>query len=165
MFNALKYTKKFEELGFSKEQAQEQVSMVIEMFNENTATKQDFEKLHLSQQISRNDMGKMEVSLRSDMEKMETSLRSDMEKMETSLRSDMEKMETSLRSDMEKMETSLREEMKKFVTKEEFNFKLREEISRVEYQLKSLESRLTIKLGVMLAISVGLISTIQNIMK
>lgn len=45
--------------------------------------------------------------LREDMERMEGSIRGDMAKMENSIREDMEKMENSIREDMTKMETSL----------------------------------------------------------
>lgn len=62
------------------------------------------------------DMGQMEGSIRGDMAKMEGSIRGDMTKMEESIRGDMEKMEESIHGDMEKIEKSIREDMTKMET-------------------------------------------------
>jgi hypothetical protein len=45
MFNALKYTKRLEEVGFTREQAEAHVQMVIEVMDSNFATKSDFKEL------------------------------------------------------------------------------------------------------------------------
>jgi chaperonin cofactor prefoldin len=41
MFNALKYTEELEKAGFSREQAETSVKLLIEVMNENFATKSD----------------------------------------------------------------------------------------------------------------------------
>ena len=45
MFNALKYIKSLESVGFPREQAEAQVQLVIDSFQENVATKSDLAEL------------------------------------------------------------------------------------------------------------------------
>ena len=45
MFNALKYIKNLENVGFPREQAEAQVQLVIDSFQENVATKSDLAEL------------------------------------------------------------------------------------------------------------------------
>ena len=45
MFNALKYIKSLEDVGFPREQAEAQVQLVIDSFQENVATKSDLAEL------------------------------------------------------------------------------------------------------------------------
>ena len=75
-----------------------------------------------------------------DLQGVEIALRGDMEKMETAIRSDMEKMETSLRGDMEKMETALRNDM------------------------RDLEHRMTIRLGGLMVLGMGVLLTLQRLL-
>lgn len=44
MFNALKYTQALEKAGFTKTQAETSMNLLIEVMNENFATKADLEK-------------------------------------------------------------------------------------------------------------------------
>lgn len=48
MFDTLKYTKRLERSGFSKEQAEEAVTLGVEIMLENLATKSDLKKLETS---------------------------------------------------------------------------------------------------------------------
>ena len=89
---------------------------------------------------TKRDLQGVEIALRGDMEKMETALRSDMEKMETAIRGDMEKMETALRGDMEKMETAIRSDM------------------------RDLEHRMTIRLGGLMVLGMGVLLTLQRLL-
>lgn len=45
MFNALKYTEELEKAGFTREQAETSVKLVVETMNENFATKSDLKEL------------------------------------------------------------------------------------------------------------------------
>jgi hypothetical protein len=45
MFNALKYIKALQDVGFPREQAEAQVQLVIDSFQENMATKSDLAEL------------------------------------------------------------------------------------------------------------------------
>jgi hypothetical protein len=45
MFNALKYTEELEKAGFTREQAEVSMKLLVETMNENFATKADFKEL------------------------------------------------------------------------------------------------------------------------
>lgn len=137
-----------DEAGFNEIQATVLVDTFAEGFAERFPTKRDLQGVETA---LRGDMEKMEASIRGDMEKMEASIRGDMEKMETSLRSDMEKMETSLRSDMEKMETSLRGEIETLATS-------------VRTGMRDLEHRMTIRLGGLMVLGMGVLLTLQRLL-
>jgi hypothetical protein len=47
MFNALKYTQEMERAGFSREQAEVSMKVLIDVMNENFATKSDLKDLEL----------------------------------------------------------------------------------------------------------------------
>ena len=83
MFNALRYTEELERAGFTKNQAETSVKMLIDLMNENFATK--------------SDLNVMELALRSDMKAIENSLRSEMKASENSLRTEIKAVETSVR--------------------------------------------------------------------
>jgi hypothetical protein len=45
MFNTLKYAKMMEEVGFSREQAETSIGILVEIMEDKLATKQDFKSL------------------------------------------------------------------------------------------------------------------------
>ena len=47
MFNALKYSQELEKAGFSRDQAEASVKLLIEVMNENFATKSDLKEIDL----------------------------------------------------------------------------------------------------------------------
>ena len=74
---------------------------------------------------------------------MEATLRGEIE----ALRNDMEKMEATLQSNMEKVETTLRGE-----------------IEALRAEMRALELRLTIKLGGILVLALGLMTAINKLL-
>ena len=96
---------------------------------------------------TKRDLKGVETALRGDMEKMETSLRGDMEKMETSLRAEVKRVETSL----EKVETSLRGEIETLATS-------------VRTDMRDLEHRMTIRLGGLMVLGMGVLLTLQRLL-
>jgi hypothetical protein len=122
VFNALKYTQELEKAGFSREQAETSVRVLIDVMNENFATKPDLKEL--------------ELAVGADMKGLEAGLRSEMKELGTELRSEMKEIESSLRSDMKALELST-------VT-----------------AIKELDYKLTIKLGTMLTVAVGVMTAL-----
>lgn len=104
MYNSLKYTKTLEATGFTREQAEATINLVIETMDYHFATKTDLQGMEKN---IRSDMKEMETGIRSDMKNMETSIRADVKEMETGIRSDMKNMETSIRADMKEMESRI----------------------------------------------------------
>lgn len=89
MINALRSTRALVDCGFSKEQADTTIKVLMEIMDSKFSTKQDI-------QFS-------ELAVRSDIEKMEQSIRSDMKGMEQSIRAEF----VSVRSEMKEMESRL----------------------------------------------------------
>lgn len=56
MFNTLKYAKMLEEVGFSREQAETSVSILLEVMEEKLATKQDVADIRYDIQILESKM-------------------------------------------------------------------------------------------------------------
>ena len=84
--------------------------------DENMATKQDIDRV--------------EISLREEIVRVETSLREEIVRVETSLREEIVRVETSLREEIVCVETSLREDIDR----------LSEDIVRVEHEVKQQRS-------------------------
>jgi len=78
MYNSLRYTKTLEATGFTRDQAEATINLVIETMDYHFATK--------------NDLQGMETNIRSDMKDMETSLRSEMK----DIRAEMKEMESRM---------------------------------------------------------------------
>lgn len=89
MFNALDYTKKLEEVGVPREQAEAHVQMVIQILEGDMATKADI-------QIAKTD-------LKSDIIAVRNELQVEMQLLRTELKSDI----AAVRNDMQTLEYRL----------------------------------------------------------
>jgi hypothetical protein len=78
----------------------------------------------------------------------------DLKETEAELKRDIKELETALKRDIKELEGALRNEIKQTDLKIEL---LRSDLSR---DLRELEYRLTIKLGAMLVVAVGLLATL-----
>ena len=67
MFNALKYIKTLEGVGFPREQAEAQVQLVIESFQENVATKSDVADLKSEMSQVKSDLKTQIAEVKSDL--------------------------------------------------------------------------------------------------
>lgn len=85
MFNAFKFTKQLEEVGFSREQAEIQVQVITEIIEDDLATKQDLKIL--------------ESNLRGDS----TGMRGELQQVESNLRGEIK----SVRGELQQMEYRL----------------------------------------------------------
>ena len=134
------------EAGFSEDQARVLVDTFAQCVDESLATKRHVKE---TEEALRREMQQLEASLRGDMEQLEASLRGDLaslggdlEKTEASLRADLASLrgdlaKTALRSDLEQTETSLRSDM------------------------RALEHRMTIKLGGIVGLALGILVALE----
>lgn len=67
MFNALRYIKNLEDVGFPREQAEAQVQLVIDSFQDNVATKADMAQLRTEMADLRAELKTELASLRADL--------------------------------------------------------------------------------------------------
>jgi hypothetical protein len=119
MFNTLKYARMLEEVGFSRDQAETSIRILVETMEDKLASKQDLKDL--------------DVSLKQDLKDLDVSLKQDMKVLEISLKQDMKELETSLKQDMKEL----------------------------DFKIQQTESKLTIRMGTMLAASIAIITALQ----
>ncbi|MCM0606125.1 MAG: DUF1640 domain-containing protein [Xanthomonadaceae bacterium] len=66
MFNTLKYAKMLQEVGFSKEQAETSIGILVDIMEDKLATKQDFKNYEL---VSQRDFAQFKSEVRFELEK------------------------------------------------------------------------------------------------
>ena len=71
---------------------------------------------------------------------------------------DLKEIEAVLRRDMKELETSLKHDMKDLETKMEMRFK------EVDARFKELELRMTVRLGTMMVLSIGVVATLVKLL-
>jgi chromosome segregation ATPase len=94
MFNALKYIKTLEGVGFPREQAEAQVQLVIDSFQENVATKSDLAELRSA---TKSDLAELRSATKSDLAELRSEfaeLRSDFAELRSELKSEAAKLKT-----------------------------------------------------------------------
>ncbi len=136
-FDTHAYVKKLKSAGVSEEAAEVQAEAMVGLIEDRLATKQE--------------LFGVETALKRDIKELETSLRRDTKELETSLRRDIKELETNLRREIKESEASLRQEMKKL------DVGLRQE-------MKELEMRMTMRLGAMMVVAVGVVATLVKIL-
>jgi hypothetical protein len=85
MFNALKYIKNLEDVGFPREQAEAQVQLVIDSFQENVATRTDMAELCA-------EMSDLKSELKTEMSELRAELKGDI----SALKVDMAHLKSDL---------------------------------------------------------------------
>ena len=121
MFNTLKYAKILEEVGFSREQAETSIKILVEIMEDKLASKQDFQDLRLATQ---QDFQNLKLATQQDFQ-------------------------------------DLRNELKQ--TKNDLVHLLTENVTDVRHSILQLESKLTIRMGTMLAGSTAILTAILKL--
>ena len=148
MFDALKYTKRLERCGFTKEQAEEALIIGIEVMNENLATKQDIkdsqrDMQEINQELKRN-MGELRQEVKRDMGELRQEVKRDIEELRQEVKRDIEE----LRQQMLIGFKSINERFELYATKED---------------LAALQDRLTIRMGAMFAATIAILGSLKFI--
>ncbi len=92
MFNALKYIRSLEGVGFKREQAEAQVQLVMDTYEENVATKSDLSDVRSEMSLIRSELKTEMAELRSELKTEIAELRSEVKTDIADLRSDMSDM-------------------------------------------------------------------------
>lgn len=88
-------------------------------------------------------------------------LREDMEAFKIAIRQEIENFKIELRQEMESFKVELRQEMESF--KKDIHHELTSFKQEFSHSMKELELRMTIKLGSMLVIALGIFTTIIKV--
>lgn len=105
MFNALKYTEILEKVGFSREQAETSVKVLIEVMDDNFATKHDLKEFQFGMHT---DLQKFQTEVQSDFNKFKSEIRTDIQEFKTEIRTDIQQFKNEVTSEIQ----SVRHEMK-----------------------------------------------------
>lgn len=100
MFDAVRYTQKLEEAGFSKKQAEESVKLLMEILNENLASKTDLKEVKIALQT---DLKEVKTELQIDIQE----LRNEINAVETRLQNEMDRRFLIVDHHFETLETKL----------------------------------------------------------
>lgn len=138
-FDTLKYSKRAIEAGFTEKQAEFQAEEMGKIINDHIATKGDIRDLQ-------SDLIKVKLELKNDLSKVKSELSVDLSKLRSELSNDLSKVRSELKNDLSKLELEIKGEFK---------------IIRLE--INSLENRLILKMGAMMAVSMGILTTILKI--
>lgn len=154
MFNVLKYTKILEENGFDRDQAEILVGMFMQMIEFNMVSKSDF-NLHKSE--VRAAFEKMRVAFKADLSALRVELKTDINALRTELKTEINELRTEVKTEINELRTEVKTEINELRTEMYHGFE------KLDDKFNKFGLQLTIKLGVMLALSVGLLSTILAI--
>lgn len=146
MFNALKYTEELEKAGFTQEQAKASLNLVIEVMNEEFATKSDL--LAVRSELKA-DIGAVKSELKTDIFDLRSELKTDISDLRSELKTDI----SNLRSELKELEWRLDAKFHSIDSR----------FQSMESKMDHLESHLTIKLGAMMVVTVGLAVTLMKV--
>jgi len=176
MFNALKYTEELEKAGFTRAQAETSVKLLVDAMNENLATRSDLSELKF---VLRSDLIEFGTQLRAEFKNDSTELRSELKGDLAELRSELKNDLAELRSELKGDFAGLRDELKGNLAELQNEskgdltevktdisslthhvWKLDSRMQSMESSMKTLEYKLTIKLGSMMVIAIGVATTL-----
>lgn len=103
MFNALKYIRSLEGVGFKREQAEAQVQLVMDTYEENVATKADISQMRSETSELRSELKSEIAELRSEFKSEMALLRSDVATLRSEVKADMAELRGELKTDMSDM--------------------------------------------------------------
>ena len=152
MINALRYTEELEKVGFSTEQAKRSVQIWMELMDQNFASKADFKEHYF---MTKTD----QIELRHEVKTQIDELRHEVKTQIDELRHDVKTQIDELRHEVKTQIDELRHEVN--VIRFEMNTKFKV----IDDKFDKLESRLIIKLGFMMASSIGVVSAIVGFLK
>lgn len=144
VFNALKYTEELEKAGFNRNQAEASVRLLVDVMNENFATKADLNELRSATQ--------------SDIFALKSELKADITELRNELKGDIVGLRNELKGDISELRNELKGEIK------ELRSEVKSEVMRLESSIKEMEYKLTIKLGSMMALAIGVTATLVKIL-
>lgn len=125
MFNTLHYAKMLEEVGFTREQSETSVKILVEIMEDKLASKQDLQDFRTA---SKQDLQDHRIATKQDLKDLRVEVKQEIQDLRVEVKQEIQ----DLRVDM-------------------------------KHSLAQLESKLTIRMGVMLTASIGVLAAIQKL--
>ena len=137
--DTLSYANRLKSAGMASALAEEQAMVMSEVLDSN-----------LSPLATRTELQSMEKALRGEIQAVEIALRGEIQNVEKTLRSEIQTVEKTLRGEIQALEKTLRTEIKTLD-------------HNINQELLLLEQRMVIKLGGMMVLSLGVLTTLTKL--
>lgn len=137
--DTLSYANRLKAAGMASALAEEQAMVMSEVLDSN-----------LSPLATRTELQSMEKALRGEIQAVEIALRGEIQNVEKTLRSEIQTVEKTLRGEIQALEKTLRTEIKTLD-------------HNIHQELLLLEQRMVIKLGGMMVLSLGVLTTLTKL--
>ncbi|MBS0350059.1 MAG: DUF1640 domain-containing protein [Proteobacteria bacterium] len=128
-FDPLKYMKRLESVGFTREQAEAQAETFLEIVQE--------------QLVSKQDLKEVEVQLTSHVKEVEVQLTNHVKEVEVQLTNHVKEVEVKLTHHIKEVEVQLTSRMK------ELELQIKELEAKTTQQIKELEAKTTLEIEVL----------------
>lgn len=139
-FDTLQYSKRLQQAGVAAPLADAQAEALAQVLTTG-----------MDALATRADLEKVTLATRADLERVTQTTRADLERVSLAARTDLERVETSLKGDIHALENRL------ISTEGQLRSEFRSE-------LRLLEQRMTIKLGSMLVVAVGVMAVLDKLL-
>ena len=150
LIDTLSYANRLKEAGMASALAEEQAMVMSDVLHENVSPLATRSELQTVEKVLRGEIQAVETALRGEIQAVETALRGEIKAVETALRGEIQAVEKTLRSEIQTLDTTLRTELK------HMDLNIRQE-------LLLLEQRMVIKLGGMMVLSLGVLTTLTKL--
>jgi hypothetical protein len=139
MFNSLNSVKRLEKVGVSRDQAETHIQIMSELMESNLVTGEQF----------KDGM----FLLKEEMSSLRTELKEEISSVRAELKEDIASLHAEVKGNASSLRAEFKEEMSIF----------RGELKDIHHKIEQLESRMTIKLGAMMSLSIGILVTILKL--
>ena len=182
-FDTHAFVKRLTKVGMPEDQAEVLANGQADLY-ERLVTKEHLEqKLGALELTLRNELEKLRAELKNDNEKLRAELKNDIGKLRAELKNDIDKVQAELKNDIDKVQANLetvRAELKNDIERVQANLEIvkaelkheleehkaanRQALKELEltltHNMKEMEQKLIIKLGVLLGISVTILAAL-----
>jgi DNA-binding transcriptional regulator GbsR (MarR family) len=141
MIHALRYTEALERAGFSADQAKIQVTIWMELMDQNFATKADFKEHYFMTRSDLLDLQALIVALKISNEIEFSKIHHKISNLEKKSDGDVSRLENKIESEVSRLENKIESEISRLENKMDKEFK------EMKIEFQKMENRLLIKLG------------------
>ena len=148
--DTLSYANRLKAAGMASALAEEQAMVMSEVLDSNLSPLATRTELQSMEKALRAEIQAVGIALRGEIQNVEKTLRSEIQTVEKTLRNEIQTVEKTLRGEIQALEKTLRTEIKTLD-------------HNIHQELLLLEQRMVIKLGGMMVLSLGVLTTLTKL--
>ena len=146
LIDTLSYANRLKEAGMASALAEEQAMVMSEVLHENITPLATSSELQSVAKVLGGEIQAVEIALRGEIKVLEKTLRGEIQAAETALRGEIKAVEIALRGEIQTLDAEIKH----------MDHNIRQE-------LLLLEQRMVIKLGGMMVLSLGILTTLTKL--